>query len=55
MHYIGAGTAAEPTRALVLADEYPRMVLPVAILDPDRLTFLESMNGVAHRFRLAAE
>jgi hypothetical protein len=53
VHDIGARTTAEPTRALVLADEYPGMLLPVAVFDPDRLAFLESVGGLAHRVRLA--
>jgi hypothetical protein len=30
------------------------MLLPVAVFDPDRLTFLEFGGGFAHRVRLAA-
>jgi hypothetical protein len=51
----GARSAAEPTGALSLADEYPRMLLHVAVFDPDRLAVLESVSGLAHRVRLAAE
>src|SRR4051812_32591691 len=52
---VGAWTAAEPARALVVADEYPGVVPPVAVFDPDRLAFLESVGGLAHRVRVAAE
>ena len=51
----GTPTAAEPTRILVFADEYSGMLLPIAVFDPDRLAFLEFMDGLAHRVRLAAE
>jgi len=45
----GARTAAEPTRVLVLADEYSGMLVPVAAFDPDRLAFLEFGGGLTHR------
>jgi hypothetical protein len=50
----GARAAAEPTGVLVLTDEHSRMLLAFAVLDPDRLTFLEFGGGFAHRVRLAA-
>jgi len=55
MRNVGARTAAEPNPAFVLADEYPGMLLPVAVFDPNGLAFLESVGGLAHRVRLAVE
>lgn len=43
---VGAGTAPEPARSLVVADEDPRMVLAVAVLDPDGLALLEAMDDL---------
>jgi hypothetical protein len=52
MGYVGARAAAEPARVLVHAHEDPGMLVPVAVLDPDRLAFLESLVGLAHVIRL---
>src|SRR5437867_3186355 len=49
MRYVRGGGAAEPARALVVADEHARMALAVAVLDPDRLALRESMDRLAHR------
>ena len=51
---IGAGPAAEPAGGFVVADEDPGMVLPIPVLDPDRVALLEPMVGLAHGASIAA-
>src|SRR5689334_7272893 len=52
MDDVGARAAAEPAGALVDADEDPGMVIPVAVLHPDLLAFLEFGLLLPHRSSL---